>query len=94
MLDYLVDSLKSALEETDEDQYPSWVYLWLLFVGAAAAEGRRNRRWFLARLSDALGRLKLDSWQRVNGVLVVFPYVEECDPYFRRIWQELQTEEF
>lgn len=94
VLDYLVDSLKSALEETDEDQYPSWVYLWLPFVGAAAAEGRRNRRWFLARLSDALGRLKLDSWQRVKGVLVVFPYVEECDPYFRRIWQELQTEEF
>lgn len=90
VMDYLADSLKYALEETDEDQYPSRVYLWLLFVGAAAAEGRRNRRWFLIRLSDTLGRLKLDSWQSVNGVLVVFPYVEECDPYFRRIWEELQ----
>lgn len=94
VLDYLVDSLVYALEETEEDQHPSRIYLWLLFVGAAAAEGRRNRRWFLARISDTLGRLKLDSWQRVNRVLVVFPYVEECDGYFQRIWEELQPEEF
>ncbi|KAE8553738.1 hypothetical protein EYB25_005120 [Talaromyces marneffei] len=93
VLDYLVVSLKYALEETIEDQYPLPVYLWLLFVGGAAAEGRRYRPWFLATLSRTLQRLKLDSWQRVNGVLVVFPYVEECDGYFRRIWEELQTEE-
>ena len=94
VFDYLVDSLKYALEDTNEDQYPSEVYLWFLFVGAAAAEGRRNRRWFLVRLSDALERLKLDSWQRVNGLLVMFPYVEECDQYFRRVWEKLQTGEF
>lgn len=94
VFDYLVDSLKYALEETAEYQDPSWVNLWLLFVGAAAAEGRRNRRWFLARLSDTLGILKLDSWQHVNGVLFAFPYVEECDSYFQRAWEGLQNEEF
>jgi hypothetical protein len=94
VLDYLVDSLVYALEDTDEDAYPLRVYLWLLFVGGAAAEGRQNRRWFLVRLSRTLEILKLNSWQHVNGVLVVFPYVEECDGHFQRIWEELQDEEF
>lgn len=93
VLDYLLDSLKYALDDTDENQYPSSVYLWFLFVGAAAAEGRHNRNWFLARLSDILAVLKLGSWQQVNGMLVVFPYVEECDPYFRRVWEERQDSE-
>ncbi|EED17370.1 hypothetical protein TSTA_112060 [Talaromyces stipitatus ATCC 10500] len=91
VLDYLVDSLIYALDEIEhEQQYPSVILLWLLFVGGAAAEGRRTRQWFLGRLSNAVQTLNLDSWRRVKNVLEALPYVDECDEYLRRIWEELE----
>lgn len=33
-------------DDDDIDRYPPNILLWLLFVGGAAAEGRRYRQWF------------------------------------------------
>jgi hypothetical protein len=103
VFDYLVDSLVYALKEEEEEEvaameqdneeqhYPTNVLLWFLFVGGAAAEGRRNRQWFLGQISQTLRKLDLNSWQSTQGLLTVFPYVEECEGSYKKIWEELES---
>lgn len=85
------DEYEQEDDDDDTDRYPPNILLWLLFVGGAAAEGRQYRQWFLGQISRRLSELRLDSWQETRAALKVFPYIDECDGYFRKIWEEIEA---
>jgi hypothetical protein len=69
----------------------NWLLLWILMVGAIAAECSRERRWFIVQLGQVAARKSLSSYDEVREQLARILWLPEaCETAGRGIWQEVE----
>ena len=77
-LGLVVQAAKELGSWEGEGRWEAEVFLWMLFVGVAAEvfENGDVEGWQVLRTREVLGRLGLEDWGSVVGLLKGFPWVE------------------
>lgn len=86
----MIQKLKSCLNTVDTNKVQAGaLFLWIMFLGGAAAAGIKDRAWFVARLAKTIMEFQICSWEDAKSSLTKFFWVDRIhENSCRDLWDD------
>lgn len=70
---------------------PYTLLIWVLFIGACAANGSLLYDWYLLQLNNAIKALSIKSWKGLKFILREVFWAGRCESLGYALWQDLES---